>query len=298
MGATGQGETASPETSLMAGALLQGMPINVSETQGISSHAGTVDGLRQANDDAEAKLLTRLTDIWHIAVAGGARIGLAQYLHGLVWRQDVAHQMGEGGDTDHLIGAHVVGLAWAAVLQQGEEPMGQVALVEVGAQGGAVAGDGDGIGGEGIADEVADGVLHIERQIRAHKGKAAGHHSLQAMLLGKQGAEVFGSALGLAVGRAGLGQRRTAWPVFRNGAEISGLGSVDSARAGEQKAAGACGHGKIEDVPSALHNLVVALQRREAGADGGISSRVQHMGEVVAPGERVALLDAALQKRD
>ncbi len=72
------------------------------------------------------------------------------------WRQDVSHQMGEGGDADHLIGSHVVGLAGAAVLQQGEEPMGQDGLVEVGAQGCVVAGDGDGVGCEGIADEVAE----------------------------------------------------------------------------------------------------------------------------------------------
>jgi len=104
-------------------------------------------------------------------------------VHGFVGRQDVAHQMGKGGDADHLIGAHVVGLAGAAVLQQGEEPMGQVALVEVGAQGGAVAGDGDGIGREGIADEVADGEVHVERQVGAHEGKTAGHHRFQAILL-------------------------------------------------------------------------------------------------------------------
>ena len=65
-------------------------------------------------------------------------------MHGFVGRQDVAHQVGQGGDADHLIGAHVVGLAGAAVLQQGEEPMGQVAVVEVVAQWRAVAGAGDG----------------------------------------------------------------------------------------------------------------------------------------------------------
>ena len=119
------------------------------------------DGFRQGNGDAEAKLLPRLTDIRHIAVAGGADIVVAQDMHWFIWREDVAHQMGEGGDADHLIGTHVVGLAGAAVLQQGREPMGQVALVEVGAQGRAVTGHGDGIGREGIADEVADCKVHV-----------------------------------------------------------------------------------------------------------------------------------------
>jgi len=72
-------------------------------------------------------------------------------------------------------------------------------------RGGAIAGDGDGIGREGIADEVADGEVHVERQVGAHEGKAAGHHGFQAMLPAHQRAEVFGGALGLAVGRAGFG---------------------------------------------------------------------------------------------
>lgn len=106
---------------------------------------------------------------------------------------------------ESTLGANVVGMAGAPVLQHGEEPMSQVALVEGRAQGGAIAGDGDGIGREGIADEVADGEVHVERQVGAHEGKAAGHHGFQAMLLAHQRAEVFGGALGLAVGRAGFG---------------------------------------------------------------------------------------------
>ncbi len=162
------------------------------------------NGFRQGNCDAETKISLRLTDIGHVAVAGGADIGFALDADGFIWRQDVAHQVGEGGDADHLIGAHVVGLAGAAKLQQGEEPMGKVALVEVGAQGGAVAGDGDGIGREGIADEVADGEVHVERQVAPNEGKAAGNYGFDSMLLAKERAEMFSGAPGLAVGCAGL----------------------------------------------------------------------------------------------
>ena len=144
-----------------------------------------------------------LADTGHVAVAGGTGVGLAQDVDGFVGRQDVAHQMGEGGDADHLVGAHVVGLAGAAVLQQGEEPMGQVALVEVGAQGRAVAGHGDGISSEGITDEVADGEVHIEWQVCTNESKAAGNYGFEPMLLSKERAEMFGGALSLAVGRAG-----------------------------------------------------------------------------------------------
>ena len=147
-------------------------------------------------------MLLRLANIRYVAVASGSGGWLALDAHRFVWGQDVAHQMGEGGDADHLIGAHVVGLAGVAVLQQSEEPMGQVSLVEVGAQGAAVTGDGDGIGRECIADEVANGEVSVERQIRADEGKAACHHGFQAMLLAHQRTEVFGGALGLAVGRA------------------------------------------------------------------------------------------------
>ena len=92
-----------------------------------------MNGFRQGNGDAEAQLPLRLINIRNVAVAGGVDIGFALDVDGFIWRQDVAHQMGEGCDADHFIGAHVVGLAGLAVLQQGEEPMGQVALVEVGA---------------------------------------------------------------------------------------------------------------------------------------------------------------------
>jgi len=109
---------------------------------------------------------------------------------------------------------------------------------------------------------------------------------------------VFGGALGLAVGRAGFGQGRTAGPVFRDGGEISGLGAVDGAGAGEQKAAGAGSQGQVEDVAGAIHDLVIALQRGEAGADGGLGGGVEHMGEAVAPWERVPLLDVALHERN
>jgi len=61
---------------------------------------------------------------------------------------------------------------------------------------------------------------------------------------------------------------------------------------------GACGYSKIEDVSGAIHDLVVALQRGEAGADGGFSGGMQNMGEAVAPWERVALLDVSLNKGD
>jgi hypothetical protein len=222
------------------------------------SRAGAANGIRKGNGVAEAELLLGYADIGHIAVSSGAGVGLAQDVNGFVWRQDVAHQMGEGGDADHLIGAHVVGLAGPAVLQQGEEPMGQVALVEVGAQVGAVARDRDGIGREGIADEVADGEVHVERQVGTHEGKAAGHNDFQAMLLAHQRAKVFGGALGLALGRDGFGQSGAACPVFVDGGEISRLGAVDGAGTGEKAAASACGHGQIEDVAGAIHDLVVA----------------------------------------
>ena len=101
--------------------------------------------------------------------------------------------------------------------------------MEVGTQGRAVTGNGNGISGEGIADEVADGEVHIEWQVCTNEGKAAGYHGFQAMLLAHQGAEMFGGAFGLAIGRVGICQGQTAWPIFRDGGKISGLRTVDGA---------------------------------------------------------------------
>ena len=47
------------------------------------------------------------------------RVRLAEDVHRLLRNEKIAHHMGEVGDADHLIGANVVGLARAAVLQQG-----------------------------------------------------------------------------------------------------------------------------------------------------------------------------------
>ena len=140
--------------------------------------------------------------------------------------------------------------------------------------------------------------MHVERQVCTNEGKAAGNYGFDSMLLAKERAEMFGGALGLAVGRVGFGQRRAAYPVFRDSSEISGLGAVDGAGAGDQKASGACGYRQIKDVSGAIHDLVVALQRGEAGTDGGFSGGMQNMGEAVTPWQGVALLDIALEKRD
>jgi hypothetical protein len=198
-----------------------------SATSCLKCRTGVADGFRQGNGDAEAQLLLSFADIGGVAVTGGAAIRLAEDVHRLPWRESITHQMGKIGDADHLIGAHVVGLPRPAPLQQGEEPMGQVALVKVGAQGCAVTGNGDGYGREGITDEVADGEVHVERQVGAHEGKATGHQGFEAMLVANQGAEVFSGTLALAIGRAGVGQGRAACPVFGDGGEIGGLGAVD-----------------------------------------------------------------------
>jgi hypothetical protein len=71
--------------------------------------------------------------------------------------------------------------------------------------------------------------VHVERQVGAHEDKVACHNGFKFMLLAHQDAEVFGGTLGLAIGRAGVGQGRTACPVFGDGGEIGGLGAVDGA---------------------------------------------------------------------
>jgi hypothetical protein len=208
-------------TSLLTDGFLPGSADSVSNR--LCSRTGVADRFRQGNGDGEAELLLGFADIGNVAIAGGAGVRLAENVHRLLWSENIAHQMGKVSDADHFIRAHVVGLSRPAALQQGEEPVGQVALVEVGAQGCAVTGNGDGFGREGITDEVADGEVHVERQVGAHEGKAAGHNGFEAMLVGKEGAEVFGSALALAIGRARVGQGRAAWPVFGDGGEIGGL---------------------------------------------------------------------------
>jgi hypothetical protein len=72
----------------------------------------------KGNRVSEAELLD-FENSRDVTVAGGTGIGLVQDVNGIVGRKDVALQIGEGDDADHLIGAHVVGLTSEAVLQQG-----------------------------------------------------------------------------------------------------------------------------------------------------------------------------------
>jgi len=63
-----------------------------------------------------------------------------------------------------------------------------------------VAGDGDGTGLGGITYEVADVEVHVERQVEAHEGKAAGDHDFDGMVCGVENAEMLRCALPHPVG--------------------------------------------------------------------------------------------------
>ena len=59
----------------------------------------------------------------------------------------------------------------------------------------------DGVAGQGIADEVTNGVVCVQRQVGSDAGKTSGDPGLEAILPGIQRAQEFGGALAFAIGR-------------------------------------------------------------------------------------------------
>ena len=137
--------------------------------------------------------------------------------------------------------------------------MGEIALIEISAQRRPITGHGNRLGREGIADEIVDGKVHIQRQIGTHKGEAARNYRLETICFTVKCIKVLGSTICLPVGSSWFGEGRTAGPIFWEGIEIRWLGAEDAAGVSEQEAPGACGDGEIEDVGGNLIDLMVAL---------------------------------------
>lgn len=83
----------------------------------------------------------RLTFVWYVPIANISWHRFAEDVQRFVWRQQIPHRLGESGDADYVVRPHIVSLAGSTVHEQGREPMGEIALVEVGAQGSAVERD-------------------------------------------------------------------------------------------------------------------------------------------------------------
>jgi len=118
-----------------------------------------------------------MVDIRNIGAAyrvAGADAGLAEDADFGGGGEQVAYLVREVADADGFVGTDVAGLAAGAVEQQGEQPDDQIAGVEVAAQRAAVAVDDDRPALERLGDEIADGVVQVERQPGAGEAEAAG----------------------------------------------------------------------------------------------------------------------------
>lgn len=147
-----------------------------------------------------------------------------------------------------------------------------------------------------ILNKVANRNVCVERQTLAHEGKTTHDHCSKAMSLPVESEEVLRGALRLAVSRAGIIHGRAAAPVFRNRLEIRWLRPVDAAGADEQESTSSCCYREIENIRRALHNLLKAAQRGEAGHKCGISRRMQHMSKRLTHGREVRFWISPLRK--
>ncbi len=191
--------------------------------------------------------------------------------------------VGEGGYVDGVFGADVEGLHGGGAKEHGPQPDGEVGGVEVGAEGRAVSGDGDGLVVEGVAEEVADGEVGVEWQVGADEGEAAGDLDFDGEFAGALGAHLFRGALALGVDvdvfEAGLGRD----VVFRGVGDIGRLRAVDGSGAGEEKLLRVVGGGELESAIGAIedggeHRLRVFGELDCAGFCGGVDDEREIAG--------------------
>ncbi len=137
--------------------------------------------------------------------------------------QCVGSKAGKLKDTDCLFGTDVEGLQGRPAEEDSPKPDGKIRGVEIRAKGCAVAGDLDGVAAQGVANEVGEGEMAVERKAGAGEGVAACDLELDGGLLGVERAHELRGALAFAVcggwaedvGRAGI--------VFRDVRERGGL---------------------------------------------------------------------------
>ena len=93
-------------------------------------------------------------------------------------REGIGGEVGGLGYGVAFVGAYVVGTVGGGVGEERPEPDGEVAHVEPGAAGCAVALDVNGLAHEGRVDEVADGEVGVEGEVGADEGEATGNYGL------------------------------------------------------------------------------------------------------------------------
>ena len=111
---------------------------------------------------------------------------------------------GNLGDGTGIRCAYIIGFSRRALQQDGPQPDRQVGGVKVGAVGRAVALDYDWAAVQAIADEIADGIMGVQWQIRTDEGETAGDLDREMVLAGIKGAEQLGAALAFAIGAPGV----------------------------------------------------------------------------------------------
>jgi hypothetical protein len=101
-------------------------------------------------------------------------------------------------DRDLLVRADVVGAAYRSLKENRPKPNSQISRIKVRPVRGSILYL-NWIPSHGIADEVTDGEVCVERKMGADKGEAPGDGGLQAVLLMSHGAEELSDTLSLSI---------------------------------------------------------------------------------------------------
>ncbi len=198
---------------------------------------GASQGVIQANPGQQAQLLPRPPRARNVALWSLAgRCGPGNPDRRPAQTGDF---LGEVRDGDGFFAADVVGPCVLAVDEELPQPGRQVGGVEVGTNGRAVAGNLNGLAGKTIAEEIADGEVRVQGQVRADESEAAGDGDLHARILAMAHAQHFRDAFTFVIGEVRVEVVRSPGEVLVDVSHVSGLFAVNSARGGEEHPTGA-----------------------------------------------------------
>ncbi len=137
-----------------------------------------------------------------------------------------------------------------------------------------------------IANEIADGKVGVERQMRANERKTARNLHRNFTIPGEQLAEQLGHSLRFPIGGSVIGQIGAARVGFREGFEIRRLPAIDGAGASKQEVLGTRLLDEFERALGALHDEfsrcagVGQRPRRREGGVNHVREAARRKGEI------------------
>ena len=153
-----------------------------------------------------------------------------------------------------MLGAYVVGVVGLPAKQKAPEPDGEIGHVEPGTERGSVSANVNGCSRNSAAEEISDGKVGVEGEVRADEGERPGDDSLERRAVGVGDTKVLRHALGFVVGgleQKGIGRGEGGLGDVGLG---GGAAAIDGSGGGVEQAVGTGCQRELEDVAGSFQD--------------------------------------------